>query len=108
MSNFDRVLAVLWVLGFVGCGPFIVYTIFGWTCTIGFVVFLFILFWLGYENRRYVGKGQKESSGSESWGAGWSDSWGSYDYGDGGGGWGGGGDCGGGDGGGGGGDCGGE
>ena len=42
MSNFDRVLAVLWVLGFVGCGPFIVYTIFGWTCTIGFVVFLLV------------------------------------------------------------------
>ena len=51
---------------------------------------------------------RKDRSSHESWGSGWSDSWGSGDYGDSGVGWDGGGDCGGGDGGGGGCDDGGE
>lgn len=101
MSNFDRVMAVIWVIGFFGFGPFLIHEIFGWVCTIGFVVFLFILFWLGYKNANYQ-KGLKGSIGSESWGSGWSDvsiSWdgghdGGCDWSDGGGcDWGGGGGC---------------
>ena len=106
MSNFDRVMAVIWVIGFFGFGPFLIHRIFGWTCTIGFAVFLFILVWLGYINAKYQ-KGLKGSIGNVSWVSGWSD--GSYSWDDGYGGdcgWDGGygGDCGGGDGGG---DCGG-
>ena len=109
MSKFDRIMAVIWVIGFFGLGPFLIHEIFGWEEFFCSIVPLFVfcviplyVFFLPWILTKLFGS-QTQNRTSENWGIGWSDSFGSGDYGDGGGG-GYGGDCGGGDGGG---DCGG-
>ena len=95
MSKFDRVMAVIWVIGFFGFGPFLIYQMFDWDCIIGVVGIFLILLLLSYVGDKFQ-KGPIGSIGNESWGSGWSDGSYSWDGGDGGGGDGGGGDCGGG------------